>query len=325
MLPVWLLLQPRDYINGIQLFIGLGILYGAVLIANPTIVAPAFNQNLPAAAPPLVPLLFVTIACGAISGFHGLVGSGTTSKQLDKETDARFVGYLGSVGEGSLALITIIAATAGFASLADWEATYTAFGNGGMAAFVQGGATIASNGLGLSRSFAETLLTVMGVLFAGTTMDAGVRLQRYIVQEWGTIYQVRPLQNGYVATFLAVGACLVLAFGAGGAEGTGGMLIWPLFGTTNQLLAGLTLLVISVILVKLGRPSRYTLTPMVFVTGMAFLSALYQLWDLYSTGRYFLVVIDLIIIVAAIFVMLEAISAFGRAKAGPVEAVTPAT
>ena len=191
MLPVWLLLQPRDYINGIQLFIGLGLLYGAVFVAQPTIVAPAFNQNLPAAAPPLVPLLFVTIACGAISGFHGLVGSGTTSKQLNKETDARFVGYLGSVGEGSLALITIIAATAGFSTLAEWEATYTAFGAGGMASFVQGGATIASNGLGLPRGFAETLLTVMGVLFAGTTMDAGVRLQRYIVQEWGTILSDR--------------------------------------------------------------------------------------------------------------------------------------
>jgi len=100
MLPVWLLLQPRDYINGIQLFVGLGLMYGAVMIANPTVVAPAFNTNVPAGGPPIIPLLFVTIACGAISGFHGLVGSGTTSKQLDKETDARFVGYFGSLGEG---------------------------------------------------------------------------------------------------------------------------------------------------------------------------------------------------------------------------------
>ena len=176
----------------------------------------------------------VTIACGAISGFHGLVGSGTTSKQLNREPDARFVGYLGSAGEGSLAIVAIIAATAGFASLADWEAMYSSFGAGGLTAFVQGGAVIASNGLGLPVSFAETLLTVMAVLFAGTTMDAGVRLQRYIVQEWGTIYNIAPLQNGYVATGIAVGACFVLAFGAGGPDGSGGMLIWPLFGTTNQ-------------------------------------------------------------------------------------------
>jgi carbon starvation protein len=240
LLPVWLLLQPRDYINGIQLFVGLGLMYGAVLIANPTVVAPAINTDVPAGAPPIVPLLFVTIACGAISGFHGLVSSGTTSKQLNKETDARFVGYLGSLGEGSLALASIIVTTAGFATLADWKATYSAFGQGGIAGFVSGGAEIMTAGLRLPTEFATTLLTVMAVLFAGTTMDAGVRLQRYIVQEWGNIYKIPPLQNGYVATFIAVGACLALAFGAGGAEGKGGMIIWPLFGTTNQLLAGLT-------------------------------------------------------------------------------------
>ena len=321
LLPVWLLLQPRDYINGIQLFIGLGLLYGTVLIAGPTIVAPAINPNVPPGAPPIVPLLFVTIACGAISGFHGLVGSGTTSKQLNKETDARFVGYLGSVGEGSLALVAIIAATAGFASLAEWETMYTAFGDGGMIAFVQGGARIVAAGSGFSVEFGETLLTVMAVLFAGTTMDAGVRLQRYIVQEWGTIYRIPVLQNGYLATFVAVGACLILAFGAGGAEGTGGMVIWPLFGTTNQLLAGLTLLVISVMLVKLGRPARYTLTPMVFVTTMSFLSALYQLRDLYGSAQYLLLFLDILIIIAAIFVMLEASSAFLRERRASTAAV----
>ncbi len=330
MLPVWLLLQPRDYINGIQLFIGLGILYGAVLIASPTVVAPAINPNVPPATPPIMPLLFVTIACGAISGFHGLVSSGTTSKQLNTETDARFVGYFGSLGEGALAIIAIIAATAGFASLGDWEAFYVArpdnpdftFASlGGVTAFVQGGARIAADGLGLPLGFAATLLTVMAVLFAGTTMDAGVRLQRYIVQEWGTIYRIPVLTNSYVATGVAVGACLVLAFGAGGADGTGGMVIWPLFGTTNQLLAGLTLLVISVMLVKLGRPSRYTLTPMVFVTTMALLSALYQLRDLYVAGNYLLVAIDVVIIITAIFVMLEAVSALMRERRAAAAAV----
>ncbi|MDA1095265.1 MAG: carbon starvation protein A [Acidobacteria bacterium] len=316
LLPVWLLLQPRDYINGIQLFIGLGLLYGAVLIANPTIVAPAINPDVPASAPPIFPLLFVTIACGAISGFHGLVGSGTTSKQLDKETDARFVGYLGSSGEGALALVAIIAATAGFASLADWRQMYSEFGNGGMAAFVQGGARVVASGVGISEQFARTLLTVMAVLFAGTTMDAGVRLQRYIVQEWGSIYGIPSLQNGYVATGLAVASCLLLAFGAGGASGEGGMLIWPLFGTTNQLLAGLTLMVISVMLVKLGRPVRYTLIPMVFITTAALAAALVQLATLYRQGGIFypLLWIDVAIVVLAILVMLEASSAFLRER-----------
>ena len=320
MLPVWLLLQPRDYINGIQLFVGLGILYGAVLLASPTVVAPAINPNLPPATPPIFPLLFVTIACGAISGFHGLVSSGTTSKQLNKETDARFVGYLGSLGEGALAIVAIIAATAGFASLADWQAVYvnTEFtALGGVTAFVQGGATIASNGLGLPFTFAQTLLTVMAVLFAGTTMDAGVRLQRYIIQEWGTIYHIPQFQNGYLATGLAVSACLVLAFGAtppGAPLGTGGMAIWPLFGTTNQLLAGLTLLVISIMLVQRGRPSRYTLTPMIFVTTMALWSALIQLRTLYEGGRLVLMIIDVAIIICAIFVLLEAASALMRER-----------
>lgn len=314
LLPVWLLLQPRDYINGIQLIIGLGLLFGAVFIANPTIVAPAFNSNVPDGTPPLVPLLFVTIACGALSGFHGLVSSGTTAKQLDKETDARFVGYLGSSGEGLLALVTILAVSAGFASFSEWEMTYASFGLTGIPTFVAGGGQIVMDGTPLSREFAETLLAVMAVLFAGTTMDAGVRLQRYIVQEWGTIYKIPALQNGYIATFAAVAACLALAFGAGGSSGQGGMTIWPLFGTTNQLLAGLTLLVISVMLVKLRRRYIFTLVPMLFVTTMSFLAAIYQLWDLFTSGSYVLMAVDLVVIVLAIFVILEGTSAFMREK-----------
>ncbi len=314
LLPVWLLLQPRDYINGIQLFIGLALLFGAVFVANPTVVAPAFNTDVPAGTPPLVPLLFVTIACGALSGFHGLVASGTTSKQLDKETDARFVGYLGSSGEGLLALVTIIAVTAGFSSLGEWESVYSSYGTTGIDTFVMGGSLIVEQGTPLPREFAATMLAVMAVLFAGTTMDAGVRLQRYIVQEWGTIYKIPVLQNGYVATFAAVAACLALAFGAGGADGQGGMLIWPLFGTTNQLLAGLTLLVLSVMLVKLGRKYVFTLVPMVFVTTMSLLAALYQLWDLFTNGQYLLVAVDIVIIIMAVFVVLEATSAFTREK-----------
>ncbi|MEE2669730.1 MAG: carbon starvation protein A [Gemmatimonadota bacterium] len=320
LLPVWLLLQPRDHINGVQLFIGLGLLFGAVFLANPTIVAPALNSNVPDGTPPLVPLLFVTIACGAISGFHGLVASGTTSKQLDKDTDARFVGYLGSTGEGMLALVAIIAVTAGFASTAEWEAMYSTFGDAGIQTFVAGGSVVIAEGTGLSREFAATLLAVMAVLFAGTTMDTGVRLQRFIVQEWGTIYNLPILQNRYMATLLAVGACLALAFGAGGADGQGGMLIWPLFGTTNQLLAGLTLLVISIMLVKLRRRYMFTLAPMVFVTVMSFLAALYQLWDLFTSGKYFLGALDVLIVIAAIFVLLEATAAFSREKRAAEEA-----
>ena len=321
LLPVWLLLQPRDYINGIQLIIGLALLFGAVFIANPTVVAPIYNTAVPEGTPPLVPLLFVTIACGALSGFHGLVASGTTSKQLNKETDARFVGYLGSSGEGLLALVTIIAVSAGFASLGEWQTTYAEFGGTiGIPTFVAGGSQIVADGTPLSQEFAATLLAVMAVLFAGTTMDAGVRLQRYIVQEWGTIYKIPVLQNGYIATFAAVAACLALAFGAGGRDGQGGMTIWPLFGTTNQLLAGLTLLVLSVMLVKLGRRYIFTLVPMVFVTLMSLAAAVYQLWDLFwRDPNYLLGVVDVVIIIMAIFVLLESQSAFTREKRAAAE------
>lgn len=314
LLPVWMLLQPRDYINGLQLFIGLLVLYGALVLLNPTLVAPVFNSDVPAGTPSLIPLLFVTIACGAISGFHGLVSSGTTSKQLNKETDARFVGYFGAVGEGMLALAAILAATAGFATLGDWQAMYSAFGQGGVNAFVEGGAYIIHNGLGLPEVTAATLLTVMAALFAGTTMDTGLRLQRYIFQEWGDIYQQPWMKKPAIATGLAVGSCLLLAFGAGGADGSGGLIIWPLFGTTNQLLAGLTLLVITVMLVRLKRPMWYTLAPLCFLLVMTILALLLQLRTFWNQGNMFLLVLDIVVLIAAIMVAMECAAALKRSR-----------
>ena len=314
-LPVWLLLQPRDYINGIQLFIGLAILYTAVVIANPTIVAPAINPNVPEGTPPLVPLLFVTIACGAISGFHGLVASGTTSKQLDKEPHSRQVGYLGSVGEGTLAIAAIIACTAGFASLEEWEGRYTSFTAGGLDVFVQGGAHILETALSLSPAVGETLLAVMAILFAATTMDAGVRLQRYIIQEIGNNHNIQALTGRTVSTLVAVGACLLLAFGAGGAEpGSGGLIIWPLFGTSNQLLAGLTLMVISVFLIKLGRPAKATMIPLIFLMLMTLPALLIQLGTFWDQRNWLLIVMDLVVLGASILVTLEAYRALREAK-----------
>ncbi len=314
LLPVWVLLQPRDYINGLQLFIGLLIFFAAVVLFNPTVVAPAVNTGLPGDVPPLLPLLFVTIACGAISGFHGLVASGTTSKQLDKETDVRFVGYLGAVGEGALALAAILACTAGFATLVEWEAFYTSFASGGLPAFVQGGGAIIAGGLGLPEHFGQTLLAVMAVLFAATTMDTGVRLQRYIIQEWGVIYDIRALRDRFLATFIAVAACVALAFGAGGGAGTGGLIIWPLFGTTNQLLAAVTLLVLSVILMKKGRRTIFTLAPFAFLITMTILALLYQAAQFWRNEQYFLFFMDILILVATIWVALESLGTLFRSR-----------
>ena len=313
LLPVWVLLQPRDYINGLQLFVGLLILYGAVLMLNPSLVTPAFNINVPEGTPSIMPLLFVTIACGAISGFHGLVSSGTTSKQLDRETDARLVGYFGAVGEGMLALGAILCATAGFATYGEWSAMYDAFGKGGVNAFVEGGAYIISNGIGLPETTAATLLTVMAALFAGTTMDTGLRLQRYIFQEWGEIHQQEWMKKPAIATLLAVISCLILAFGAG-ADGSGGLIVWPLFGTTNQLLAGLTLLVITVMLVRLRRPMWYTLAPLVFLLVMTVLALIAQLKSFYDAENYFLLVLDVVVLIAAILVALECASALKQVR-----------
>jgi carbon starvation protein len=314
LLPVWMLLQPRDYINGLQLFIGLVIFFGAVILANPGVVAPAVNRALPPDVPSLVPLLFVTIACGAISGFHGLVSSGTTSKQLNNEKDVKFVGFLGSAGEGALALAAIVACTAGFATVAEWEGFYTSFTAGGVPAFVQGGGAIIAGGLGLPVHFGETLLAVMAILFAATTMDTGVRLQRYIVQEWGHIYNVPVLTGRGVSTFIAVACCVALAFGAGDGAGTGGLIIWPLFGTTNQLLAGITLLVLSVFLLKKGRRTVFTLVPFGFLILMTVWALLVQLRQFWETGRYFLAFVDLLILVVAIWVGLESLAALRRAS-----------
>ncbi len=316
LLPVWMLLQPRDFINGMQLIVGLLLLYGAVFFSLPDITAPAFNTATAIDTPSIIPLLFVTIACGAVSGFHGIVSSGTSSKQLDKETDARFVGYLGAVGEGALALITIVAVSgvALAASPEEWHEVYSHLGAGSVNAFITGGANLIEQGWGLSVSFSSTILAVMVVLFAGTTMDSGVRLQRYIIQEWGEIYQIPALQNGLVATLVAVGTCLLLAFGAGGSSGSGGMIIWPLFGSTNQILASMTLLVISVMLIKLKRPAIYTLVPMMFVIVMAFLAGIIKLKEYYLAGNYLLVGLDAIVLIVSVLVMLESWSVIRRFK-----------
>lgn len=316
LLPVWMLLQPRDFINGMQLLVGLLLLYGAVFMSMPDITAPAFNTQTAIDTPSLIPLLFVTIACGAVSGFHGIVSSGTSSKQLNKETDARFVGYLGAVGEGSLALITIVAVSgvALAASPEEWHEVYSHLGDGSVSAFITGGANLIQQGWGLPVEFSSTILAVMVVLFAGTTMDSGVRLQRYIIQEWGEIYNLNILKNGVVATLVAVGTCLLLSFGAGGASGSGGMIIWPLFGSTNQILASLTLLVISVMLIKMNRPAIYTLIPMTFVLVMAFFAGVIKLQEYWAAENYLLVFLDAVVLVVSVLVMLEAWSVIAKFK-----------
>jgi carbon starvation protein len=265
-LPVWLLLQPRDYLNSHQLITGLGLLTLGLVVLHPTVQAPAVNAA-PIGAPPMLPFLFITIACGAISGFHGLVSSGTTSKQIGCMTDARAIGYGGMLGEGALGLLAVLAATAGFASVGDWSSHYSSWGEASglsakLGAFVSGGGTFVAS-LGIPFEEAKNFIAVMVIAFAATSLDTGARIQRLIIAELAESYGVRPLTNRYIAGTLGIAAALLLAVTQAG--GKGGLILWPLFGTTNQLVASVTLLIVSVWLQKLGRPIRYTLAPMLFV------------------------------------------------------------
>ncbi|WP_349409620.1 carbon starvation protein A [Pseudalkalibacillus sp. SCS-8] len=317
-LPVWKLLQPRDYINSHQLVIGLLMLYAGVLFAAPTITAPATN---PDASMSIFPLLFITIACGAISGFHGLVSSGTSSKQLDKETDARFVGYAGAVGEGMLALLSIIAVTTLFSTGADFKNAYSSFAaasSGGLGNFINGAAQLAA-GIGIPAEIAATIVAVIVISFAATSLDTSVRLMRYIISELGTEYNVPALTKAHVATTIAVGssAALVLLPEGPNGFGSGGYLLWPLFGTSNQLLAGISLLLVSIWLKRQGRNFMPTFLPMVFLLFMTIWAMTKQVVFEWSglgeaDANMLLFIFGAAILGFAIWIILEAFSVLSK-------------
>ncbi|RSL34961.1 carbon starvation protein A [Salibacterium salarium] len=318
-LPVWKLLQPRDYINSHQLVVGLSILYLGLLFTWPIaeVTAPATRGVSDVS---WFPLLFITIACGAISGFHGLVSSGTSSKQLNRETDARFVGYFGAVGEGALALITILAVTTFFASRGDFLASYESYtvaNSDGLNHFVGGAGQLAAS-LGLPAGVAETIVAVIVVSFAATTLDTSVRLMRYIIAELGQEYKANVLTKKHVATSLAVGssALLVLLPGDRGF-GSGGYLLWPLFGTVNQLLAAISLLLISIWLRRKGRNFMVTIIPMVFLLFMTLWAMVSQVAFEWSglgdeDAQILLFVLGAVILGFAVWIFLEALALFRK-------------
>ena len=305
-LPVWLLLQPRDYLNSHQLITGLALLFTGLMILQPEIQAPALNPN-PEGAPPLLPFLFITIACGAISGFHGLVSSGTTSKQISCMTDARLIGYGGMLGEGLLALMALLAATAGFASSSEWFAHYHSWSAAsGLApklqAFVNGSGRFLVE-LGIEEGVAKTFIAVMAIAFAATSLDTGARIQRLIIAELAATAGLRPLTNRFAAAALGIGAALVLAVTQAG--GKGGLILWPLFGTTNQLVAGVTLLVVSVWLRHTGRPYMYTFLPMLLVSTATLVAMLGEVRGHWLAERWLLGSMGGLILVLDVWVLVE--------------------
>ena len=285
LLPVWTLLQPRDYINSHQLFVGLGLLFLGILVAQPVVDAPAIRSFSEPDVPGLFPLLFVTIACGAISGFHGLVASGTSSKQLEHLSDARMVGYGGMIGEGTLALATTIAAVAGISLVTqcnlpsvgqvpdlNWAIYYDTWAHASgnkAAAFVLGGGALIQS-LGIPAQMANTLMAVLVISFAATTLDTATRIQRFILNEFGVATQIKSLTNRYFATAIAVVPAIFLAFwnivdsGSGTAR-QAGWVLWPIFGASNQMLAALTLMVLTLYFWQKKKPILPLLVPMLFI------------------------------------------------------------
>ncbi|QGK70166.1 carbon starvation protein A [Allosaccharopolyspora coralli] len=316
-LPVWMLLQPRDYINQMQMVVALAVIILGIVIGWNTIVAPAVN-DVPPDSPPWFPLLFVTIACGAVSGFHSLVGSGTTAKQLDKETDARYVGYLASSGEGLLALCAILACTAGVAATtADWNSLYSDFDMASDSAtgyFVDGVAQFAGN-LGVPAGIGTIFASLVVISFAATSLDTAVRLQRYIVQDIAELVRFKPLaRNLTAATVVAILIPLSIALLPGDfAFGT----LWQLFGTTNQLTAGLALAVIAVWVTKSNRNPIAVLVPWAFLVVMTSWALIVQFGEFVASNdpmqMFFLAPLDMVIFVLALWMVVEAAIAFRRA------------
>ncbi len=337
-LPVWLLLQPRDYLNSFQLYFALGTLFLGLLIAavvgaeEAKIQAAAFRPIVPqeplrpgqsladvAHAPTWFPLLFVTIACGAVSGFHSLVSSGTTVRQLNRETDALPVGYGAMLVEAVLAILVIMACAAGLGAAA-WQSqgeygSWKGLGGAGLAiqlsAVVRGGANYL-NFLGIPLSVASAILAVTIVAFALTTLDTATRLLRFNVEEIFRSLGLGFLANRYFASLVAVSAIGFFAF----LLSTGGKTLWTLFGSSNQLLAGLTLLTASVFLFRLGKPIRYTLVPMIAMLGVSGYALFLQLAGFVRGNNWPMVIITGGIIGMALWLVIEALMSF-RGPAHP--------
>ena len=306
-LPVWLLLQPRDYVNSFGLYLSLLLLYLGLFVGAPKVVAPALNK-IALDLPPIVPLLFVVVACGAVSGFHSLVSSGTSAKQLRSERDAPLIGYGGMLVEGALAGAALLACASGFATRSEWLSHYGSWEvakEAPLRAFIEGAARVISN-LGVPKGLAATFVAVIAVGFAMTTLDTATRLLRYNVEELGATLRVRVLGNRWLASAVAVGAVGFFALVKVGGK-PAGMLLWPLFGATNQLLAWLALLVGTVYLLARGRNSLPVGIPMAFMLVVTTWATLLNLRSFVERGASALVVVNAIVLVLALWLVAEAV------------------
>lgn len=301
--PVWILLQPRDYLNSFLLY---AMMVGAVVgvaIYNPSIQMPAFTSFM-VNGTPLFPILFVTLACGAISGFHSLVGSGTTSKQVANERDMRVIGYGGMLLEGALALIALVTVAYLNPSTAS---QITA--QGPLYVFSHGVGTFLG-AFGIPFTLAQTFAALALSAFAMTTLDTAVRLARYIVQEYAaggkTVEEAEkagvPLANRYVSTLISVGL-------GGGLAFFGYAKIWPIFGSANQLLASLALLTMILWLRGIGKKYSMCVPPMFWMGIVCTLALIFNIYKNAATNIP-LTIIAVLLLIVAITLFKKAYDAF---------------
>ncbi|RKY87437.1 carbon starvation protein A [candidate division KSB1 bacterium] len=299
-MPVWILLQPRDYLCSYLLYVSVIVGFVGLLFGGYAINYPSFTYFHSPELGTLFPILFITVACGAISGFHSLVASGTSSKQIDKENHARPIGYGGMLIEGLVALIalsTVVMVTKGNPVLKQSPLQIYA---AGMGRFFEV--------FGLSAKLGQSFGLLALSTFLLTTLDTATRIARYVFQEFFAIQQKNFRYLATVATLvLPVIFALITLHDSAGNPIPAWKIIWPVFGATNQLLAALTLLIIFVWLNRLKKKTLFISLPMVFML-IVTLTALFMLilrFQFTIVG-----IVALILFILALFLIYETIGVF---------------
>jgi carbon starvation protein len=308
--PVWILLQPRDYLNSFFLYaLMIGGLVG-VFFAAPTINIPAFNSFSLDKVGYLFPALFVTVACGAISGFHSIVGSGTTAKQLDKETDGRIVGYGGMLIEGLLAVLSLIAV----ASMVNKEFIDILTTKGPVPAFSLGVARFinAIPVINISIPTAQTFTALAVSAFALTSLDTATRLARFMFQEYFENKEIE--QKSVFVTNRYVSTAITVAFGAALTFSGQTMSIWPVFGSANQLLAALALLALTVWVANLKKGYLFVMIPMIFMFAVTLTALGMLIYTNFVATNYTLSVISILLFILAVLLGIKAYGVLSNDK-----------
>ncbi len=316
-LPVWIILQPRDFVNVQILYFGMAAMIAAVLVAGLqglTVNAPVTNFAQGAVKMgPVWPFLFITIACGAISGFHALVSGGTSSKQLAREGQAKPIGYGGMLLEGLLAVLVLVAIGSSLSFGEYITITWPDVGGGNpILAFALSMGHLLNSAMGIPIALGTVfgILTVEGFLI--TTLDSAVRLNRYLFEEfWKAVIPNPPayMKKFWFNSGLSVALMLILSMT------NGYKLIWPLFGSTNQLLAALTLIAVTVWLHRAGKSSWFTLAPAAVMICTTIASLSYYLVVKYlPTGNVLLAATDIVLLLLALGVLILSIREFTRGR-----------